>query len=71
MFAIGPEPLYRYHLSNTFPKPKFGYPVNTKTPVPPTSWTQTKGNQPKQGNVPSKSLNEYLRNNYPDQFSGK
>lgn len=71
LFAIGPEPLYRFYLTHTFPKPS-------------KKWQpQIKPNQPKQQQnwkpmsppptpptyvPPGQTLKEYLKKKYPDQF---
>lgn len=68
MFAIGPEPLYRFYLTHIFAKP-----VTYKLqPKAQNSYSHpTVNNPPANLSGPSKELIERLQKKYPDQFNAK
>lgn len=74
LFAIGPEPLYRFYLTHTFPKPSRGYQVKPNQPKQQQNWKPMTPNYSRPAPTPpthvppGQTLKEYLKEKYPDQF---
>lgn len=66
LFAIGPEPLYRFYLTHTFAKPGAAY----KTPAQNKPAYQDYGQyaRTQQKNGPTNDLLARLHDKYPDRF---